>query len=408
MKTSFKQLVCVCAIWGGVAQAQTKPSLKAARGIQLESQSSSSIPSGKAGIWNNAGTIKLRKTDGTDVNITTGAGASVSVTSPITGDGTLGSPLACSLCIIPATLAGAFNIATAQTVKLSLENSTAAGAGAQQYSPMLELIGRGWKTNATAASQTVKWGLQVRPVQGAASPGNELVFWDSVNGASYVDRFRMWDDGSINHFRSVRDALLLTNSALQGIYANADAVYLYSGDGRVFVDSDEMSPQTDDAISLGASAKRWSTVHAVSTETVGGSATLNTPGTHTGSNYRTQTADTETADATAATLWSEDLLGLPLATCWFDVKIIAAENSSGADQAAYFLRAAAQSAGGESGALIGAVDQYFVRESAGASGWNATIDVSGDTVRVRVTGAAATTIHWSGTIEQQCAYFTGP
>ncbi len=62
----------------------------------------------------------------------------------------------------------------------------------------------------------------------------------------------------------------------------------------------------------------------------------------------------------------------------------------GTDQAVYFLRAAVIQEGGTA-ALIGAVDQ-LAREDQAA--WDATIDISTNTARVRVTGAAATTIEW--------------
>lgn len=68
---------------------------------------------------------------------------------------------------------------------LILLNSTAAAAGAQQFSPRLRLTGQGWKTNATAASQTVDWIVENQPVQGAASPTSNLVFNSQINGAGY-------------------------------------------------------------------------------------------------------------------------------------------------------------------------------------------------------------------------------
>jgi len=53
---------------------------------------------------------------------------------------------------------------------LTLRNTTAAGAGAQQKSPSLWLQGQGWKTTATAASQSVTMGMEVLPVQGSSAP----------------------------------------------------------------------------------------------------------------------------------------------------------------------------------------------------------------------------------------------
>ncbi len=76
-------------------------------------------------------------------------------------------------------------IATAQTVGVSVINTTAAAAGVQQYSPVLELEGQGWKTDATAETQEVKWGFQTRPVQGTANPTGILDILSSINGSAY-------------------------------------------------------------------------------------------------------------------------------------------------------------------------------------------------------------------------------
>ena len=76
-------------------------------------------------------------------------------------------------------------IATAQTLGFLVSNNTAAAAGAQQYSPVLALSGKGWRTGITAASQDVTFGLQTQPVQGSTNPTGTLAFLVSVNGAAY-------------------------------------------------------------------------------------------------------------------------------------------------------------------------------------------------------------------------------
>lgn len=78
-------------------------------------------------------------------------------------------------------------IGITSTDGLLLTNTTAAAAGAQQYSPRLHFTGQGWKTNATAASQSVDFINELRPVQGAANPTGNLVWAASVNGAAYSD-----------------------------------------------------------------------------------------------------------------------------------------------------------------------------------------------------------------------------
>jgi hypothetical protein len=78
-------------------------------------------------------------------------------------------------------------IGVTSTDGLILTNATAAAAGAQQRSPRLRLTGQGWKTDATAASQTVDWVIENRPIQGAANPSTSLVIASQINGAGYVD-----------------------------------------------------------------------------------------------------------------------------------------------------------------------------------------------------------------------------
>jgi hypothetical protein len=76
-----------------------------------------------------------------------------------------------------------------------LTNTTAAAAGAQQISPSTVWEGQGWKTTATAASQSVKYSTYVLPIQGTANPTANLVFNQSINGAAYT---RMASMGAVN------------------------------------------------------------------------------------------------------------------------------------------------------------------------------------------------------------------
>lgn len=74
--------------------------------------------------------------------------------------------------------------ATVGTLGLLVQNRTAATAGNQKYSPTIALEGQGWKTNATAASQSVRYELQTIPIQGAAAPTGELRISESINGGA--------------------------------------------------------------------------------------------------------------------------------------------------------------------------------------------------------------------------------
>lgn len=86
-------------------------------------------------------------------------------------------------------------IGATPTDRLQLSNTTAAAAGAQQYSPALRFTGQGWKTNAVAASQPVDWRIYVVPVQGAANPTANFLFQSSINGAAFSTRLTLDSSG---------------------------------------------------------------------------------------------------------------------------------------------------------------------------------------------------------------------
>src|SRR3990167_8296979 len=67
------------------------------------------------------------------------------------------------------------------TSGILLRNVTAAALNAQQISPSIRWRGQGWKTTATAASQSVDFREYVLPVQGAANPSGKLVWESSIN-----------------------------------------------------------------------------------------------------------------------------------------------------------------------------------------------------------------------------------
>lgn len=113
------------------------------------------------------------------------------------------------------TLKGEWNgIGTTQTNGHGwwLANTTAAAAGAQQISPSLVLEGQGWKTNATAASQSVKWAVDVLPIQGTANPSSRLLFKTSVNSGAYSTLFQL-DETGFHRFGSSGPAIYPSNSA---------------------------------------------------------------------------------------------------------------------------------------------------------------------------------------------------
>jgi hypothetical protein len=103
----------------------------------------------------------------------TGTGNSVRATSP-----TFTTPI-----LTTSATVNNNGVGQTPTAGLIVQNTTAAAVGVQQFSPKFSLIGQGWKTTATAASQTVQWDLYAQPVQSAAAPIAQLTLLPFVNGS---------------------------------------------------------------------------------------------------------------------------------------------------------------------------------------------------------------------------------
>lgn len=155
-------------------------------------------------------------------------------------------------------------VGTGQTAGLTLLNSTAATSGNQKYSPMLVLDGRGWKTDATAASQSVSWGLQTRPVQGSANPRGDLVLWSSVNGGSYAEALSLEYGGITSTSMVLRgqstNYLAMLDANNDGVKVLSSIVTVRAGGGD-FVTFNASNGSTAPAADLGASSgdssHRW-------------------------------------------------------------------------------------------------------------------------------------------------------
>jgi hypothetical protein len=105
-------------------------------------------------------------------------------------------------------------------------------------------------------------------------------------------------------------------------------------------------------------------------------------------------AEVNTTDATVTTLHTFTLVPSKITTIWALVGGHRTGGSSGAaeDGAGYILAATYQMVSGTTATLIGSVSQTILGESQGA--WNATLDTTGATVRVRVQGASNNNVTW--------------
>jgi len=143
------------------------------------------ITSGTSGrvLYDNAGVVGEMTTTGSGTVLA--LATSPSLTTPAIGAAT------------GTSLVATQSINATSTDGFVLTNTTAAAAGAQQWSPRLRLTSQGWKTNATAASQTVDWIVENQPVQGAANPTTNLVFSSQVNAGGYTSLFTFASDGTL-------------------------------------------------------------------------------------------------------------------------------------------------------------------------------------------------------------------
>jgi hypothetical protein len=108
---------------------------------------------------------------------------------------------------------------------LRLSNPDAATVGVQALSPALVFRGAGWKTDATAGSDSVLWSIYNLPVQGAAAPTSRLMIDAKVGSASWANKALLTSGGSFSTSCVTATAYLTTpgvNNAT-GYYISADA-----------------------------------------------------------------------------------------------------------------------------------------------------------------------------------------
>lgn len=174
-------------------------------GITVGTTTITSGTSGRVG-YNNAGVYGEYPVTGTAGNV-------VLSTSP-----TITTPAITTSATITRDAIGATS-----TDGLILTNTTAAAAGAQQYSPRLRFTGQGWKTTATAASQTVDWEIENVPVEGTTNPSTNLVISSQVNGGGYTARATLTSGGQLILGTGSSSAPALRMGTTYGFYNNGGA-----------------------------------------------------------------------------------------------------------------------------------------------------------------------------------------
>lgn len=130
------------------------------------------------------------------------------------------------------------NLITTQTdgAGVWLQNSTAATSGVtQQISPSLTFEGQAWKSNATAASQSVKFNIFNNVQTGSAASYGYLDFQSSINAGAYSTIFRGNSTGGITS--SLVNFVSSTNQiSSQSIYnSNGSGAFVSNGNSLHYV-----------------------------------------------------------------------------------------------------------------------------------------------------------------------------
>ncbi len=108
------------------------------------------------------------------------------------------------------------------TSGLAVINTTDAAVGAQQISPAIRWRGEGWKTDATAASQTVDFRSYVLPAQGTSAPTGSWILQSAINGGAYTNQLTVSTLGTV----TATGALVSSSGYFSTI--NNDGVYIGS------------------------------------------------------------------------------------------------------------------------------------------------------------------------------------
>jgi hypothetical protein len=188
-------------------------------------------------LLGNGTSAPLEVAPGTNGNVLTSNGTTWQSSAPTTGANpagsgselqfrsdatTFGAATNSSVSGGAITLGAAEALGTTSTARLTLANTTAAAAGAQQVSPSIVLEGQGWKTTATASSQTVRFRENVLPVQGTTNPSATWRLQSEINNSgTWVDSI-LAQPGGVLYLGSGAGSLQL------GTLLNGTAISIHS------------------------------------------------------------------------------------------------------------------------------------------------------------------------------------
>lgn len=236
------------------------------------------------------------------------------------------------------------------------------------------------------------------PENTAPADGDMLVMVDVSDSPDATERITVANHHAqvVTGAGAVGACALAVGAADRGLYSPAanQVALATAGVQRVLVGTGAIQhglsiwPLSDGAYDVGEiTALRLASVNSLRTKTKTHSA-------YAGSESVRATGAVRTTDATVTTLFTYTIADNHLG--WIEATIVG-RDEAGTHRALY--RRAVRIHRQGAGAVIGTVQTPYTDES--SAGWDATIDASGNDIRVRVTGAAGVNISWVCTVQHQ-------
>lgn len=336
------------------------------------------------------------------------------------GASTLGAVTNSSVSGTAITLGAAESLGTTPTSYMTLRNTTAAAAGAQQVSPSLLWSGAGWKTNATAASQSTEFRAYVLPVEGAANPTARWILQKSINSETFADVFTVRgtsgsDDGQviIGKSGSNKEFTITTASSLYttlGVGSGGGGMLLTASANSFYVNYNGNSLPSGNFLAWSSGSSPWTGIDTYLYRNAAADVQLGQDGSSAdATDVKLSAADATGTDKSGADLTLESGAGTSNGAASAVIFTTpATTGSSGTTAQTQTERARISSAGlkvGSSGAAIAAVLSgtgtldFADQATGGYEGLNITVTGAavGDAVFLGVPASAVTTgsIFWA-------------
>lgn len=169
--------------------------------------------------------------------------------------------------VLDIVTAAGLGVTPTDSAGLLLSTIVQAGAGSQQISPPIRRRAYGWKTDATAASQSIDFQDYVLPIQGTASPSANWILQSAINGGAYANKLYYSTSGNLSlgtnttataklDVKGTADEVVLVRSA-----ANLQLLKVYGSVveiGATTVPTNILSSKTDLSFIFSASASNES------------------------------------------------------------------------------------------------------------------------------------------------------